>query len=603
MAQYIQVKGEVIEFPDGMSDADMTAAIKKNMLSLKTEQPKAPVDDPGFLGTTLIGAGRTFDRVGKGMQQLYHGALGNEKQLAALKQSAAEDDAAYKPLQELRPFATGIGESLPSMAIPFGASTTLLGNAGRMALAGGVPAALEYGSAGERAQRGVIGAATGAVIPVLGAVAKSAKTFAEPLYDAGRQMIAGRALNRVAGDDAANVISKLQAASPLVPGSMPTAAQVAENGGIAAFERMARQADPSAYTQRGMEQASARLSALRGIAGDDAAIAAQKAARELATEGSYTQAKNAAYVVDDKLQNLLDRPLVKKAMERAKSIAENDTRPFGFTTTTSAPFRGVGGGQPQVKTQVTGQGLQDLKMALDDMLRDPTSGIVGTEAKQAKNLRGQLVDWMEGANPEFKAARTTYAAMSKPINQMQVGQELLTKLEPALADFGALGQETGATFARQLRNSDQMVKNATGFKGAGSLEELMGPTNMGTINNIASDLARKSNSERLGAGVNSDTFQKLAMANIAEQSGMPRFVGGLLDTPGINRATKWIYRDADEKAQKMIAEALLNPQKAAELMKGANRKILENNPELKALIGQAAMRSGGLLAGAAVPQP
>ena len=79
MAQYIQVKGEVIEFPDGMSDADMTAAIKKNMLSLKTEQPKAPVDDPGFLGTTLIGAGRTFDRVGKGMQQLYHGALGNEK--------------------------------------------------------------------------------------------------------------------------------------------------------------------------------------------------------------------------------------------------------------------------------------------------------------------------------------------------------------------------------------------------------------------------------------------------------------------------------------------------------------------------------------------
>ena len=53
----------------------------------------------------------------------------------------------------------------------------------------------------------------------------------------------------------------------------------------------------------------------------------------------------------------------------------------------------------------------------------------------------------------------------------------------------------------------------------------------------------------------------------------------------------------------MIAEALLNPQKAAELMTGANRVILENNPKLKALIGQSAMRAGGLLAGAAVPQP
>ena len=603
MAQYIQVKGDIVEFPDGMSDADIASAIKKNMMSISPSKQKAEAEDPGALGTIPIAAGKTVDRVLDGLTQMYLGARGESSALGGLKQNVAEKDAIYRPLQEKRPFATGLGEALPSMAIPFGASASLIGNAGRMALAGGVPAALEYGTAGERAQRGLIGAATGAVVPVLGALAKSAKTFAEPLYEGGRQMIAGRALNRVAGDDAANVISKLQAARPLIPGSMPTAGQVAENGGMAAFERMAKQADPSAYTQRGMEQASARLSALRGIAGDDAAIAAQAAARKTATEGAYTQAKNAAYVVDDNLQNLLERPLVKKAMERAKGIAADDGRSFGFSTTSSAPFKGVGGAQEQVTKQITGHGLQDLKMALDDMLKDPTSGIVGTEAKQAQNLRGKVVDWMEGANPEFKAARTTYAAMSKPINQMQVGQELLTKLEPALADFGALGQETGATFARQLRNSDQMVKNATGFKGAGSLDELMGTQNMGTINNIAQDLARKSNSERLGAGVNSDTFQKLSMQNLAEQSGMPRLVGGLLDTPGLNRATKWIYRDSDEKAQKMIAEALLNPQKAAELMTGANRVILENNPKLKALIGQAAMRSGGLLAGSVVTQP
>ena len=603
MAQYIQVKGDIVEFPDGMSDADIASAIKKNMMSISPSKQKAEAEDPGALGTIPIAAGKTVDRVLDGLTQMYLGARGESSALGGLKQNVAEKDAIYRPLQEKRPFATGLGEALPSMAIPFGASASLIGNAGRMALAGGVPAALEYGTAGERAQRGLIGAATGAVVPVLGALAKSAKTFAEPLYEGGRQMIAGRALNRVAGDDAANVISKLQAARPLIPGSMPTAGQVAENGGMAAFERMAKQADPSAYTQRGMEQASARLSALRGIAGDDAAIAAQAAARKTATEGAYTQAKNAVYVVDDNLQNLLERPLVKKAMDRAKGIAENDGRSFGFTTTSSAPFKGVGGAQEQVTKQVTGHGLQDLKMALDDMLKDPSSGIVGKEAEQARNLRGKIVNWMEGANPEFKAARTTYAAMSKPINQMQVGQELLTKLEPALADFGALGQETGATFARQLRNSDQMVKNATGFKGAGSLDELMGTQNMGTINSIAQDLARKSNSERLGAGVNSDTFQKLSMQNLAEQSGMPRLVGGLLDTPGLNRATKWIYRDSDEKAQKMIAEALLNPQKAAELMTGANRVILGNNPKLQALIGQAAMRSGGLLAGSVVTQP
>jgi hypothetical protein len=611
MAQY-QItspdgKAFVVNAPDGATQDQVLEFAKSqwekgSKSNPVAEAPKPEFDDPGFMGSTLIGAGRTFDRIGKGMQQLYYGARGNEKELASLKAKAEEDDRAYKPLQEARPFATGIGESLPSMVIPGGGAATWTGNALRMGLSAAIPAALEYGDAGDRLLKATIAGVTGAAIPAAGALFKSAKTFAEPLYEGGRNSIVGRTLNRIAGDDASNVIQRLKSAQPLVPGSMPTAAQVAENGGIAAMERSAAGANPSAFAQRKMEQASARLNALRGIAGDDAAIAAQATAREAATKGSYTQAKNAAYVVDDKLQNLLDRPLVKKAMERAKGIAENDSRQFGFTTTTSAPFRGVGGGQPQVKTQVTGQGLQDLKMALDDMLRDPTSGIVGTEAKQAQNLRGQVVDWMEGANPEFKAARTTYAAMSKPINQMKVGQELLTKLEPALADFGALGQETGATFARQLRKADQMVKTATGFKGAGSLDELMGPQNMGTINSIAQDLARKSNAENLGRGVGSDTFQKLAMQNIAEQSGMPRLVGGLLDFPVVSRATKWVYRDSDEAAQKVISEAMLNPAKAAQLMEQVDKGLLQDSPKLKQALLQTGMRIGGLL-GMTATQP
>ncbi|MFW1886668.1 hypothetical protein ACG9X8_20450, partial [Acinetobacter nosocomialis] len=64
-------------------------------------------------------------------------------------------------------------------------------------------------------------------------------------------------------------------------------------------------------------------------------------------------------------------------------------------------------------------------MAMDAMLKDPSSGVAGKEIEQVKNLRGAIVNWMEGANPVFKDARTTYAAMSQPINQMQVGRELL----------------------------------------------------------------------------------------------------------------------------------------------------------------------------------
>ncbi len=78
--------------------------------------------------------------------------------------------------------------------------------------------------------------------------------------------------------------------------------------------------------------------------------------------------------------------------------------------------------------QMSGQSLQDLKMAIDAMLKDPTSGIAGKEAAVVQGLRSQLLTWMEGANPAFKAARTQYADMSKPINQMEIGQALRDKL-------------------------------------------------------------------------------------------------------------------------------------------------------------------------------
>lgn len=585
-------------------DARALAGAIMKLRSQPTEaapQPKPKFDDPGVLGTIPIAAGKTFDRILDGFTQMYLGARGESSALGGLKQNVAEKDAIYKPLQEARPFATGIGESLPSMVIPGGGAASWTGNAFRMGASAAVPAMLEYGDAGDRLLKGVIAGGSAGAIPAAGALFKSAKTFAEPLYEGGRNAIVGRTLNRVAGDDAANVIQRLKSTQPLVPGSMPTAAQVAENGGIAAMERSAAGANPTAFAQRNMEQSSARLSALRGIAGDDAAIAAAKKARETATSPSYDAAKAAVYEIDPSMQMTMQTPIMKKAIARAKQLAENNERPFMFSTETSAPFAGVGGRQAETKRQITGQALQDIKTALDDLLIDPTSGVVGSEAKTVDRVRGRLVDWMEKQNPEFKSARTTYAQMSQPINQMQVGQALVDKLKPALSDYGALGKETAENFAGQLRNSENLMQNATGFKGIGSLESVMGPK-MDTLNGIAQDLARKANAENLGRGVGSDTFQKLAMQNIAEQSGMPRLMGGLLDLPVVSRATKWVYRDSDEAAQKVISEAMLDPKKAAQLMENVDKGVLQNSPKLKQALLQSGMRIGGLLGMAAAPQ-
>jgi DNA-directed RNA polymerase subunit F len=125
--------------------------------------PQVTMDKPGVGETLLIGAGRTFDRVGKGMQQMWHGMRGNDAESAALKAEADSDNEQYAKLQKMRPIATAIGESLPSMAIPVGAPATALGMVGRLAATSAIPAALEYGTAEERAKNAA-GAGIGAVV-------------------------------------------------------------------------------------------------------------------------------------------------------------------------------------------------------------------------------------------------------------------------------------------------------------------------------------------------------------------------------------------------------------------------------------------------------
>lgn len=573
--------------------------------------PAAPIaptaaQETGAWGAIPIAAGKTFDSVLDGLTQMVLKARGETSALGGLKQNVDEKAALYKPLQEEHPITTAIGEALPSMAVPVGgAASTLAGTVGRLAAAGGVPGALEYGSTGERLGRGATGAVAGvaggvlapkiaqAVATAVPAIGRTGRAIVEPLTEAGRQRIVGRALNTAAGDTAPDVITRLGAAAPLVPNSLPTAAQVAENGGIAALERSVSSRAPADFTQRGMEQASARLNALRGIAGDDVTRAAAVQAREAASGPLYQQAKAANYTMDGRLQNLLQTPNMRKALAKAEEMAANDGRSFSFSVDHPNAFAGVG--IPDRTTrQVTGQGLQDIKMAVDAMLSDPASGFAGKAGDQVRAQRGQLLKWMEEANPTFKAARTTHADMSRPINQMDIGQQLLQKVEPALADYGALGQESGAKYALALRNADQTARTATKFKGAG-MEQIMEPAQMDTLNAIAQDLARKSNAQNLGRGAGSNTFQNFAMDNIAGQSGAPRVLGAAMNLPGVSKVAKFLYSGPEEKIQTGIARALLDPREAAALM-GSNvpaapinaKDLLLGNPSRAAqLVGGA----------------
>lgn len=586
IARFQMPDGRVARFevPEGTTPEQAQAMISA-MVAGSKPKPLAPEDTPGIGETLLISAGRTSDRVVKGMQQLYYGATGNDAAQAQLKAQAESDDAAYAPLKEARPWATGIGEAVPSMVLPAGGAATLLGNAGRMALAGAIPGVLEYGSAGERAQRGAIGAASGASLPVVGAGVKTGWALGEPLFNKGREAIAGRVLNRVAGDGASAAAQRLRGATEMVPGSAPTAAQVAENGGIAALERQAAAANPTAYTERAMEQASARLNALRSVAGDDAQMAAAQAARQQAKAALYGQADVGIAPVDGFFKGLMMRGQFKAAVSRAQELAnDSGLGDIFFRNSKGEPIA------------LIGQGAHYIKKALDEAGEYGSSSYTGrTAAGNADKTNDLFQNWLKQHIPEYDAGKQAFAAASKPINQMEIGQALLEKARPALADFGALGKETSNAYATALRNGDALAAKATGFPGA-RMGSVLTPQQMQLVEGVAKDLARKANAQDLARGPGSDTFQKLAMQNIAQQSGMPRTVGGLLDLPGVSRATAWAYRDTDEKMQALLSDALLDPQKAAALMERASKKWLQDNPVTRRLLEQTVARSGLLAA-------
>lgn len=565
-------------------------------------QVPVPAEDPGFWNSVMIGAGKTTDSILNGFTQMYLGAKGEDSALNALKQKVRDDAEPYRELQKVRPFATGIGEALPSMAVPVGAGATTLGTVGRMFLAGAVPAALEYGSPAERAVRAGTAGVASAAVPIGVTGVKTLGSLAEPLYEGGRRRIAARTLNRVAGDEAATVAGRLTNAQPIVPGSIPTAAQVAENGGIAALERAAQSSNPTPFTTRAMEQSSARLSALRGVAKDKAALSAAETARDAATSGLYQQADAALVPVDAELKKLLGRMpggQVQSAMNLArvsgKPLQMGKDIPASFVAATDASGAPVLQDIAAQPGQFSGKGLHYIKLALDDALSNTGESAFGDTMKRAvTGLKRDYLGYVDNAIPAYGQARTKFAELSKPVNQMEIGQDLYNKVAPALADYGALGRETGATYARALRDADATAARVTGFPNA-KMADIMTPSQMQTLEGVARDLARKANAQDLGRGPGSNTFQNLSMQNIAEQSGMPRMTRGLLSLPGVNRATSWLYRDTDQKIQGLLADALLDPATSGKLMTDAQRKLLQSNPKTRALLEQSLVRGGGLL--------
>lgn len=573
--------GESAFFSSGFKVKPVAAAEVSN-----PDDPTTDMSTYELFGAGLGKRGRDILTMGTAEQRPYDKLLMNHG-AAQAGAGVADLAAMLAGGRILGAFGGLVGKAAPTVgkAISTVGDTLAVPNtAVRAGLGGGAyAAATTPGSLADRAISGGIAGTVGAVLPVSGAAGKGTGALLEPLTEAGQNRIAGRTLSYFAGNDPA-VLSRLSNPDKFVSGSLPTAADAAGNKGIASLQQSLSHVDPggfgNALSDRLAANKLARLNALRGIAQDDTARAAAVDARSNAVEPLYDAAKSAVVPVDSALDGLLTRPIVQDGAAFAARNAGNRGQNFMLSTGTTAQTVSSGlldsSGSaithqlPAVPATISGNTLHELKVGIDQAIKqDPKTSAARIASSSELEGRDAFLNWLESKIPEYGIAKSEFSRLSKPIGQMDVGKELLDKLQPALNDFGST-REAVNTFALALRNADKTAQKATGFLGT-TLENTMTPDQMATITGVGKDLARKANTEDLIKSVGSNTAQNLASQNVLRQIfgplGLPQSWAEATVPQTLLKPLNMIYGGiAEPKIATALGDALLNPELAALLM-------------------------------------
>ena len=586
--------GTVIkDVPDNITQAQLTAKLKANGLDMSKYEPTIGQEilaSPA--GRFISGAGEFIDAGA----QLLPRALSTVSSLGGFnpnpvsnwldKQSASVDEGIAKKKAEMdaAKLATnfqgadiskfvGNVANLPNLALmkqlaPLAKTIPgLLESGAYMGITGGAltPVTENLDNfAGQKAVQTGAGGVFGAGLAPIGQLAgrgyQLAKALVQPFTESGRKTIVGSTMRgQIRPTDVGDVVNRLNNATELVPGSQPTVGEVAESGGLATLQRQAQSANPDIFTPRKTSQVQARRAAIYEVAGDEGKKELFDTARKDAANTLYTQAyKQTLNVNRDpvtgkmlpkadrdaanaEIADLLDKPAIQEAMKVAVKDAKNE---------------GVNIKDPKGSIL----GLDYTKRALDKQIAAAEGD---NEKRILMGVKDRLMTFLQKQSPKYAEAVATYAEGSKPINQMEIGEYLKNTLIPAIGEQGGLLNESGAAFTKALRSPDT-ARTATGFKGA-TLENVFAdnPAQLQTLNAIAQDIARGDNLQKLGFSGGSNTYQNLAMANLAQKTGLPF---GLVDMPVLGAPAKFLYKNASETMQRQLAELLTDPQAAAKLI-------------------------------------
>lgn len=500
------------------------------------------------------GAGKAMSDLGTGVRSMLPAAIGGTKP-GEVEEMRRED----APLMATTGGRVGnvlgaVGTALPASLIP--GANTVAGAGAVGALYGAMQPAENMGERAGNAFEG--GITAGGITGAARAVPSIYRALIDPFTTGGSDRIAMDTISRFAKDP--NILSKPMNIADLVPGSTRTLAEVTGDSGVAQLQRAAQSAAPetaNVFADSFTKRLQARKDAVATIAGAPGEKEFFEAARAATGQRLYGEAFKAKVdpaltkAAAPEISALLKRPSIQAAQADAMRIAQEE----GVNLTPAKLKAG------------SIESLHYMKKSLDGMISKAKVAGDSAEVTRLLDTQKKLLGVMDHLSPDYKAARAVYAADSKPINRMEIGEYLKKKLFPALNEYGT-ERIRPADFAKAIQEGDLMARRATGHPGA-KLADILTTDQMKMIDAVAHDVGGEAWAGDVAKVKGSPTAQYLAghnaMRRVAGPLGMPQsFAESVLANTLANRWVSLAAKPVEETIQSRLAQFLTNPQLAAE---------------------------------------
>jgi hypothetical protein len=455
-------------------------------------------------------------------------------------------------------FAGNVATTLPLAFVP--GANTVKGAALIGSLAG---LAQPSTSTGETLQNiGLGGAAGGGSIIAgrgLAAGYQAATGVLRPMTKKGQRQIAAELLQTSATNPQA-AARRLAAARELVPGSMPTVGQAADDAGLAQLERTLFNKPETAgpLNMRYQAQQAARQKAISDIAGSPQYRADIEEGRAIFAGQDYANAMKAGIDVDmaralqPQIDGLMSRPSIQQAQGVARRLAaESGVKLDDFGSI---------------------EGMDWLKKALDNEISkaaQPGSSLGKADLRALMQTKDDLMKTLEQIAPAYKTANDNFAAMSRQVNAQDVAADLQDRLYKN-AQFGS-NKELGLTYQNELAKALDSIQRQTGQNRA--LADVMPARDVNALEAVARDLVRKETGQNLGRAVGSPTMQNMMGQNLMQRvlgpMGAPQGLAQNALMQTLSRPYGFVARAAEPSINDLLAEAMVNPVLARQLLQQA----------------------------------